>query len=140
MPATRSRMSVSSSTMRMSAGMALFAHCGLLFTGGDMAGGGKTDADPGATLVGHSVGGVAQLNRSPVLFNDAADDGETQACALLARGHVRLKQPVAVLLGQADAVIDHVDYNVVAVAGGKDSDRSFAQFCRRHRGDRFGRV
>ena len=75
-----------------------------------------------------------------MLLEDAADDGEAEAGALLARRDIGLEQPAAVLLRQSDAVVDHVDDDVVALAGGRDPDVTAAELGRRHRGDRLGRV
>ena len=77
---------------------------------------------PGAALPGTLVGGIAQLDAAAVLLQDPADDGETEAGALLARRDVGLEQPVAVLLRQPDAVVDHVDDDVAALARGDDAD------------------
>ena len=78
--------------------------------------------------------------RAAVFLDDAADDGEPEAGALLARGHVGLEQPVAVFLRQADAVVDDVDRRFVALARGKDADCALAELVRRHGGDRLGGV
>ena len=65
---------------------------------------------------GNLLGRVAQFDAPAVLLENAADDGEAKPGALFARGHIGLEQPGAVLLRQADAVVDHVDDDVVAVA------------------------
>jgi hypothetical protein len=44
-----------------------------------------------------------------MIVNDLLDDGEAEAGALVAHGHVRLKQPVPVFTGQTAAVVDDVD-------------------------------
>ena len=75
-----------------------------------------------------------------MLFENAADDGEPEPGALFARRHVGLEQPGAVLLGQADAVVDHVDDDVLAFALRADGNAAAAEFGRRHRADRFGGV
>ncbi len=44
-----------------------------------------------------------------VLLEDLGDDGEAEAGAAFAGGHVGLQQPLPVLTGETDAVVDHVD-------------------------------
>jgi hypothetical protein len=44
-----------------------------------------------------------------MVVDDLLDDGETEAGALLAHGHIGLKQPVPVFTGQPTAVVDDVD-------------------------------
>src|ERR1051326_4101889 len=70
---------------------------------------------PGATLAGELLRGVMQLDADAVLLENAANDGKAEARALLAGGDIGLEQPVAVFLRQADAVVDHVDEDVVAL-------------------------
>ena len=60
--------------------------------------------------------GVAQFDAPAMLLKDAADDGKAQSGTLLARRHIGLEQPRAVLLRQSDAVVDHVDDDVLAFA------------------------
>jgi hypothetical protein len=50
---------------------------------------------------------VVELDAAAVLLQNAPDNGETKAGALLARREVRHEQPIAVLLGQAGADVDH---------------------------------
>ena len=73
---------------------------------------------------------VAQFEAPAVLFQDAADDGEPKAGALLARRDIGLEQTGAVFLRQADAVVDHVDDDVLAVARRADDDAAAAEFGR----------
>src|SRR6476646_11725907 len=142
MPATRSRISASSSTIRISALMRSLVHA--LFEFGlanrRLAGRREADAHQRAALARIFLGGVAQLDLPAMLLDDAADDRQAEPGALFARGDVGLQQPAALFLRQADAVVDHVDDDVDALARGKDADRPFAELCRRYRGDRFGRV
>ena len=64
---------------------------------------------PGAARARNLLGRVAQLEAAAMFFENAADDGEAEAGALLARRHIGLEQARAVFLRQADAVVDHVD-------------------------------
>ena len=64
---------------------------------------------PGAAGARDFVRRIAQFDAPAMLFQNAADDGEAEAGALLARRHIGLEQPRAVFLRQADAVVDHVD-------------------------------
>ena len=63
-----------------------------------------------------------QFDAAAVLLDDAADDGEAEARSLLARGDIGLEQPAAVFFRQTDAVVDHVDDDVLAVARGEHAD------------------
>ena len=76
----------------------------------------KAQLHPRAACAGNLFRGVAQLDMAAMLFEDAADDGEPEPGALFTRGHVRLEQARAVLLGQSDAVVDDIDDDVLAVA------------------------
>ena len=87
-----------------------------------MAGSGELHAHPGAPTSGNFVGGVAQLDAATVILDDAADDGEAEPGALLARRDIRLEQPVAIFLRQTDPIVDDIDDNVAALARGKDPD------------------
>ena len=53
-----------------------------------------------------------QFDAAAVVFQNAADDRETKAGALFARRDIRLEQPAARFLRQADAVVDHIDDDV----------------------------
>ena len=52
---------------------------------------------------------ITQFDAPAVLFENAADNGQSQSGALLTRRHVGLQQSRAVFLRQADPVVDHVD-------------------------------
>ena len=65
-----------------------------------------------------------------MLLENAADDGEAEAGALLARRHIGLEQARAVFLRQADAVVDHVDDDVLAVALRAHDDAAASEFRR----------
>src|SRR5262249_61565502 len=75
-----------------------------------------------------------------MVLENASDDREAEAGALLACRDVRLEQAAAVLLGQADSVIDHVDDDLVALASRPDADAAAAELGRRNGGNGFGRV
>ena len=102
--------------------------------------GGEAQPHPGAALAGATSRTRRAARSAAVLFENAADDREAKAGALLARRHIGLEQPVAVFLRQADAVVDHVDHDVVALARGRDADAAAAELGRRHGGDRLGGV
>src|SRR3974390_1108801 len=140
-PATRSRISASSSTIRMSADMSLPVRVLLFrFSRFGVTCGREPHPHPRPPLPRDFLAGVAQLDPAPMILNDAADDGEAESRALLARRNVRLEQPAAILLRQTNAVIDDVDQNVVVFARGKDADRALAELRWRHRGDGLGRI
>ena len=69
----------------------------------------KAQLHPGAARARNHLRGVPQLETPAVLFENASDDGEPEPGALVARRHVGFEQPRAVLLRQADAIVDHVD-------------------------------
>jgi hypothetical protein len=77
---------------------------------------------------GRNVGGILEFDAAAMVFQNAADDREPKAGALLARRHIGLEQPAAAHLRQADAVVDHVDHDVVALARGDDLDAALAEF------------
>src|SRR5581483_799230 len=134
MPATISRMSASSATIRMSDAICRsFAHwqsCAARCGGGGrcrlparrLALGGaahrQRDADQGAVAAPGPGRGVLQRQGAAVLLDTLLHDGEAEASALpLTLGrHIGLEQPHAVLLGQARAVVDYLDVDAVAVA------------------------
>ena len=60
--------------------------------------------------------GIVQFDTAAMIFQHAPDDRQAKTGALLARRDVWLKQPRAADIGQADAVIDNVDDNIVIVA------------------------
>src|SRR6202162_4214379 len=141
MPATSSRMSASSSMIRMSKAILLSARrlvdC---VQDGFRRFGGEHQPHPGAALARKSFRGIVKLDPSAMLFENLADNGEPEAGALLAGGDIGLKQPAAIFLWQADAVVDHVDDNVVAVALRRHHDPAAPDLAGRHRGDRLAGV
>src|SRR5215470_3796239 len=88
------------------------------------AGGLGRDAQshPRAAATGRDLRSIEQLHPSAVLLQNAPDDGKTKARAFLARRHIRLEQPVAVLLRQTGAVVDHVDHDLMTFALDRDAD------------------
>src|SRR5262245_65265219 len=69
----------------------------------------KLQPHPGASLTWNALSCVAQLDLAPMLLKDAAHDREPEPGSFLARCHVGLEQPAAVLLRQPDPVVDDVD-------------------------------
>src|SRR5262245_25431149 len=139
MPATSSRISASSSTIRISDDMAhLSVACGFADFGGSLFVGGTfgAEAQPGPSPSAVPVGSIIELDASAVLLEDAADDREPEAGTLLARRHIGLEQAVAVLLRQTGAVVDDVDNDVGPLACRRYLDPATAELFRRHRRDR----
>ena len=58
----------------------------------------------------------SQLDAAAMVFQNPADDGEPEAGALFACRDIGFEQARPVFLRQADAVVDDVDHDVVAVA------------------------
>src|SRR5580704_4662581 len=115
-------MSLSSSTMRISGPMVVlplardFTDFGHGFGLVGHMGGGEAQPCPRPAAAEHSRRQIVELDAAAVIFQDAPDDGESQSGPLLAGGHVGLEQPVAVVLRQADAVVEYVKQDVAAVA------------------------
>src|SRR5262249_57201342 len=103
MPATRSRISASSSTIKISAAMVLLAYALLLFglRAVGFTGGGNPHPHPGPALAWNFLGGIAQFDRATVFFNNAPHDRESKSGALLAGRNVGLQQSAAIFLRQA---------------------------------------
>src|SRR5712691_10392757 len=145
MPATSSRISLSSSTMRMSGPMVLPLARDLtqLVHGlGDLGymRRGEAQPCPRAAAGEHARRQIVEIDAAAVVLEDAADDGEPEPGPLLAGGDVGLEQPIAILLGQADAVVEHVDEDVAALAPDRNLDAAAIELAGRHRGDRLGGV
>src|SRR5947209_7301191 len=106
MPATSSRISASSSTIRMSDAMTYlpvaccFAIFRSRFFGRGGVSGGKTQPHPGAAATRRDLRGIVELDAAAVVLEDAPHDGEAEAGPLLARRHIGLEQAAAVLLGK----------------------------------------
>src|SRR5664279_5832237 len=97
MPATRSRMSASSSTIRISAAMPSlgFRHLSLLgLNRFNLAGGGESHPHPGTALARNLFGSIAQFDGTAMVFDNAPDDGEAEPGALFARRDIGL-EPVS---------------------------------------------
>src|SRR3974377_527877 len=124
----------------MSADMSLPVHVLLFrFSRFGVACGREPHPHPRPPLPRDFLAGVAQLDPTPMILNDAADDGEAESGALLARLNVRLEQPAAILLRQTNAVIDDIDQNVVVFARATDAERALAEPRWRHPRDGRGR-
>src|SRR3954466_2290818 len=122
MPAIRSRMSSSSSTMRISDAISdpflliftsldvgldiggLFRPCSLLAEGE-----GEPDFGPFPTF------GIGKGDVPAMVFHDLAHDGEPQAGALGAGGDIRLGQAMAVFRRQPHAIIGDADHKTCFV-------------------------
>src|SRR5680860_66776 len=146
MPETRSLMSVSSSTTRMSDAMGHF----LLLLRGAL---GWARRDGGARL-GHGVRHacllpvshrqidahrgpfdlsvafwrIGERKGAPMLLGDPVHDRQAKPGALGAGGHIGLDQTLAILLRQAAAIVDDRDLHVVALGAdlGHDGPRAGA--------------
>src|SRR5665213_3376733 len=147
MPATRSLISASSSTIRMSLAMGYPLSCQLpvaasIFGSLLVATAGAVVSDAGgfvsAVVVSLTSGLAAWPDPAAVVLQDPADDGEAKTGALLARRHVRFEQPGPAHLRQADPVVDDVDQDIVILACGDDLDTSLRLLFRRDRLDRLG--
>src|SRR5690242_10014016 len=97
-----------------------------------MTGDREPQPHPGAALSGPKIGGVLEFDAAAMVLQHAADNGEPETGALLARRYIRFQQPRTADLRQADSVIDHVDHDVVVFARRSDVDASLAQLFRRH--------
>jgi len=75
-----------------------------------------------------------------MLLDDPPDDRQPQSRALFTCRHVRFEQTAPVRFGKADAVIDHVDHDVVAITFRKNVDRALAEIFGRNGRDRLSRV
>src|SRR5215470_16754758 len=131
-PATISRMSASSSTIRISAAICRSlarwlsspAACrgGLWLCAGYRLGRGPAHgqryADQCAVAPLGARRSILQCQRPPMLLDALLHNGQTKPRTLLLAfgGHIGLQQAHAVLLGQAWAVVDHLDVDAVAVA------------------------
>src|SRR5689334_2516897 len=141
MPATKSRISASSSTIKISEAMSLPTHrrwlfrLRLFFTGSR-----KSHAHPGPPLARNFFTGVTQLDAAAMLLDDPPDDCQPQSRALFACRHVRFEETAPVRFGKAYAVIDHVDHDVVAITFRKNVDRALAEIFGRNGRDRLSRV
>src|SRR5262245_33372043 len=114
MPATSSRISASSSTMRISSADSApfllmpvtwgWAHAG-------HAREGQTDERTAFSRRTRFIlrRGVLKRDAATVVFHDLLDDGEAEAGAFGALRHIGLGQTIAILDRQANAVVDDFD-------------------------------
>src|SRR5438045_3238922 len=103
MPDTSSRMSVSSSTIRISDAILPLAYrfqTGRLHRLFRRYLRRKPQPYPGTALTGHLNRGVRQFDASTMVLQNPANNGETKSGALLARGDVRLQQARTIFLRQ----------------------------------------
>src|SRR5690606_4447055 len=112
-PATSSRISVSSSTTRISDAildlfrpfffltLACYVHT-------------KNHADHRSATPMEVSRSVVQLQPSTMVLDYLLHDRKTKAGALLARGHIRLQKPLTVLLRQPLAGIHHDNFNRIS--------------------------
>src|SRR5689334_12392832 len=117
MPATRSRISSSSSTMRISDAISdpflliftsfyvggLFCPFDGLLTEGE----GERDFRPSPAFA--PTLGIGEDDVPAMVFHDLAHDREPQPGALGARGDIGLGEPMAMLRRQADAIVGNAD-------------------------------
>src|SRR5690606_15543581 len=139
MPATSSRMSSSSSTIRISDAMfnlfSLFParRAGLRRW--------HHDADHGPPSAMEIRRRIVQFQMAAMVLDDLLDDRKAEPRALFPRRHIGLEQPLAVFTRQPLAVVDHVDRDRVACLRGADADRAPNGLAVALRAlDRFGRV
>src|SRR5690606_4025807 len=108
MPATSSRMSSSSSTIRMSdAIFNLFVRLVVRRVCRR-----QHDADHGPPASVEGFGSVVQFKSPTMVFHDLLDDREAEAGPFFAGRHIGLEQPLAVLARQALAIVDNVHGDV----------------------------
>src|SRR6266850_4667606 len=94
----------------------------------------KTKPHPRPALAGHQIGGITKLDLAAMLFEDSAHDREPKASAFFPGRDIGFKQPAAVFSRQPDAVVDHIDDDIDALADGRDADVTAAELVGRHRG------
>src|SRR3979411_1842103 len=142
-PAISSRMSISSSTTRISGatsdpflfmpqpllGLALLAHR-------------KLHPDDGATGIARSfIEDVVEHELPTVVLKNLAHDGKAEARALGARRDIGFGQAVAMLCRQADAVVANAKHEAAALDHHVDNDAPRSRIASRDAGrDRFDGV
>src|SRR4030081_152383 len=163
-PATRSRISASSSTIRMSFAIGhacpvsrllrlrfLFHfwsappaprfHTRLFhFDFRGVARHRKPQPHPGPARARSNVRGIVELDPAAMVFQNAAHNRQAEAGALFARRDVGFEQARPAYLWQADAVVDDIDHDVIVLARRNNLDTSLPQLVRRDGLDRFGCV
>src|SRR5215470_16693438 len=107
MPEMRSRISASSSMMRMSCAI-LGGSCAVFCSGLSrfLATFWKNETNDRARPRSRRV---VQLNQPAMVLDDARNDGEAEARALGARRHVRFDEAMSILLREAQPVVDHFE-------------------------------
>ena len=86
---------------------------------------------PGPTLARPDVGCIVEFDPAAMIFQNAADDCQPKAGALLARRHIGFEQARPAYLRQADTVVDDVDHDFIIFARGDDINTTLPQFFRR---------
>src|SRR5882724_4393686 len=102
MPPISMRMSASSSTMRISAAMGP-RHWRLSRVGSGALVPARVPERHAHD--GTAAGTIVQLQQRAMILDDVLDDGEPEARTARARGHIRLSQPLAPLIGQSAAIV-----------------------------------
>src|SRR5215469_3200051 len=105
-PQISARMSASSSTTRMSCAMGALPFDAFSFVSFGFIGFGDTRiaAHEQQRHARAATGTIIEAQLAAVVFHDLLDDRQTETRAAGARGDVRLGQPIALLVRQADAV------------------------------------
>src|SRR3954451_9197598 len=128
MPATSSRMSSSSSTIRISDAITdLFSFS--VFSCSGFAAGGVACLPHRQDYRNHGAAPFEEIGRSVVQFEHAAmvlddllDDRQAKAGALFARRHIGLEQPLAILARQTLAIVDDIDADLAVLDAGDDAN------------------
>src|ERR1700742_3453230 len=113
MPATRSRISSSSSTMRISDAISdpflliftSFYVGGLFWPFYGLLTEGEGERNDRASPIFRPILNIGKDDVPAMVFHDLAHDGEPQARALGAGGHIGLGEAMAMLRRQADAIV-----------------------------------
>src|SRR6185312_927333 len=125
MPATSSRMSSSSSTMRISdAIIDLFCFsfaCRCRRTARRCCKR-QDHADHCAAPFMEIRRRIMEFELAAMVLHDLLDDGEAKPRPLLARRHIGLEKPLAIVARQSLAIVDHVDADGAVLAAGLDAD------------------
>src|SRR3982751_4883780 len=110
MPATSSRMSSSSSTMRISDAITDLFSFSFVFRPGFTTrwcgrGGRQDDADHRAAPAMEVRRRIMEFQLAAMVLHDLLDDSETKPGTLLACGHIGLEQSLAILARQAFSIV-----------------------------------
>src|SRR6185437_492318 len=140
-PATRSRISASSSTIRISEAILRSTYRLRLFRlRVRLAGGGESYPHTCAALARNFLTGIAQLDVAAMLLDDAPDNRKAEARPLFARRDIRFEQAAAVRFGEPNSIVDDVDDDIVAFARRKHVNGAFAKFRGWNRSNRLGGI